>query len=111
MGGLGQAGQSEAAASQRHHPLRHRSVAQPALQQEVTLLLDSMPASWAAHVCGPAPQLTHLVSAAAGDSRVFCPDAEGHLIHTWSAYGWSAHPHLHGDTDSSSPAGTTTARG
>ncbi|CAL5222085.1 g4392 [Coccomyxa viridis] len=57
---------------------------QPALQQEVTLLLDSMPASWAAHVCGPAPQPTHLVSAAAGDSRVFCPDAEGQLIHTYT---------------------------
>ena len=54
------------------------------LQQEVTLLLDSMPASWAAHVCGPAPQPTHLVSAAAGDSRVFCPDADGQLIHTYT---------------------------
>ena len=57
---------------------------QPALQQEVTLLLDSMPASWAAHVCGPAPQPTHLASAAAGDSRVFCPDADGQLIHTYT---------------------------
>ncbi|CAL5219684.1 g1571 [Coccomyxa viridis] len=57
---------------------------QPALQQEVTLLLDSMPASWAAHVCGPAPQPTQLVSAAAGDSRVFCPDADGQLIHTYT---------------------------
>ena len=36
---------------------------QPALQQEVTLLLDSMPASWAAHVCGPAPQPTHATAA------------------------------------------------
>ena len=57
---------------------------QPALQQEVTLLLDSVPASWAAHVCGPAPQPTHLVSATTGDSRVFCPDADGHLIHTYT---------------------------
>ncbi len=29
---------------------------QPALQQEVALLLDSMSASWGADVCGPSPQ-------------------------------------------------------
>ena len=57
---------------------------QPALQQEVTLLLDSMPASWAAHICGPSPQPTPMASAAPGDSRVFCQDAEGQLIHTYT---------------------------
>ncbi|CAL5220712.1 g2768 [Coccomyxa viridis] len=90
MGGLGQAGQREAAVSQRHHPLRHRSdAASPA-----ALLLDSMPASWAAHVCDPAPQPTHLVSAAAGDSRVFCPDAEGQLIQTYTVTPTALQPAL-----------------
>ena len=44
------------------------SLMQPALQQEVNVLLDSMPASWAAHVCGPSPQPTHMASATAVSS-------------------------------------------
>ena len=32
------------------------SQTQPDLQQEIALLLDSMPSSWAAHICGPSPQ-------------------------------------------------------
>jgi len=55
---------------------------QLALQQAIALLLASMPPSWAAHVCGPSPQPTHMASAAPADSRVFCPDADGQLIHT-----------------------------
>ena len=50
---------------------------QPALQQEVTLLLMSMPASWAAHVCGLSPQPTHMAPAALGDSRVSSPSFWG----------------------------------
>ena len=55
---------------------------QLALQQAIALLLASMPPSWAAHVCGPSPQPTHMASAAPADNRVFCPDADGQLIHT-----------------------------
>jgi len=55
---------------------------QLALQQAIALLLASMPPSWAAHVYGPSPQPTHMASAAPADSRVFCPDADGQLIHT-----------------------------
>ena len=92
MGGMGQAGQSESAASQRYHSLReHRSRSQ----------LWSL-CSWTA--CQPLGQLTFVDHHRSphtwlpGDSRVFCPDAEGH-------------PHLHGDTDSGPPACTSTARG
>ena len=63
---------------------------QPALRQEVTLLLDSMPPSWAAIVCGPAPQPTHLASAAQPDSRVFCPDADSQLVHTYTVTSTAA---------------------
>jgi len=55
---------------------------QPALQQDIALLLASMPPSWTAHVCGPSPRPTHMVSAAPANRRVFCPDADGQLIHT-----------------------------
>ena len=49
-----------------------------------------MPASWAAHVCGPSPQPTHMASAAPADSRVFCPDADGQLIHTYTVTATAA---------------------
>ena len=58
------------------------SQTQAALQQEVALLLGIMPSSWAAHVCGPSPRPAHMASADPDDSRVFCPDAEGQLIHS-----------------------------
>ena len=54
-----------------------------------------MPASWAAHVCGPS-------SAAPGDSRVFCPDAEGQLIHTYTVTPTAALLHLHSQRVASS---------
>ena len=60
------------------------SQTQPVLQQEISLLLDSMPSSWAAHLCGPSPQPTHLASADPGDSRIFSPDAEGQLVHSYT---------------------------
>ena len=63
---------------------------QLALQQKVALLLASMPPSWAAHVCGPSPQPTHMASAAPADSRVFCPDADGQLIHTYTVTATAA---------------------
>ena len=63
---------------------------QPALQQEVALLLDSMPPSWAAHDSGPAPQPTHLALADQADSRVFCPDADGQPIHTYTVTSTAA---------------------
>ena len=58
---------------------------QSAPLEEVSLILDSMPASWAEHVCAPSPQPTHLATAALADSRVFCLDADGQLIHTYTA--------------------------
>ena len=63
---------------------------QLALQEKVALLLASMPPSWAAHVCGPSPQPTLMASAAPADSRVFCPDADGQLIHTYTVTATAA---------------------
>ena len=69
--------------------LRSRA-AQPAQQQEMALLLDAMPAAWAAHIHGPSPQPTHLASADPADRRIFCPGPDGHLTHTYTASSTAA---------------------
>ena len=43
----------------------------------MALLLDVMPAAWAAHINGPSPQPTHLASADSADRRIFCPFGAG----------------------------------
>ena len=45
--------------------------AQPAQQQEMALLLDAMPAPWAAHIHGHSPQPTYLAPADPADRGVF----------------------------------------
>ena len=62
--------------------LLRSGAAQPAQQQEMALLLDAMPAPWAAHIYGPGPQPTHLASADPADRRIFCPAADGQLAHS-----------------------------
>ena len=64
--------------------------AQPAQQQEMALLLDAMPAAWAAHIYGPSPQPTHLASADPAEWRIFCPALDGHLTHTYTASSTAA---------------------
>ena len=39
--------------------LLRSGAAQPAQQQEMALLLEAMPAAWAAHICGSSPQPIH----------------------------------------------------
>ena len=99
MGGMGQAGQCEAAASQRHHFLRSTSDAasfaaegHSALGQHASLLGSTR--LWtitAAH--------THGFSSPR-QQPCLLPRRRG-----------SVHPHLHGDTDSGLPACTSIARG
>ena len=70
---------------------RKRSgIAQPAQQQEMALLLDALPAAWAAHIHGPSPQPTQLASADPADRRIFCPAPDGHLTHTYMASSTAA---------------------
>ena len=56
----------------------------------MALLLDAMPAAWAAHIHGPSPQPTHLASADPADRRIFCPGPDGHLTHTFTASSTAA---------------------
>ena len=56
----------------------------------MALLLDAMPAAWAAHIHGPSPQPTHLASADPADRRIFCPGPDGHLTHTYTASSTAA---------------------
>ena len=70
--------------------LLRSGAAQPAQQQEMALLLDAMPAAWAAHIHGPSPQPTHLASADPADRRIFCPGPDGHLTHTYTASSTAA---------------------
>ena len=70
--------------------LLRSGAAQPAQQQEMALLLDAMPAAWAAHIHGPSPQPTHLASADPADRRIFCPGLDGHLTHTYTASSTAA---------------------
>ena len=70
--------------------LRRSGAAQPAQQQEVALLLEAMPAAWAAHIHGPSPQPTHLALADPADRRIFCLEPDGHLMHTSTASSTAA---------------------
>ena len=70
--------------------LLRSGAAQAAQQQEMALLLDAMPAAWAAHFHGPSPQPTHLASADPADRRIFCPGPDGHLTHTYTAFSTAA---------------------
>ena len=74
--------------------LLRSEAAQPAQQQEMVLLLEAMPAAWAAHKNGTRPQPTHLASADPAERRIFCPAPDGHLTHTHTASSTATLPAL-----------------
>ena len=58
--------------------------AQPAQHQELAILLDVMPASWAARIYGPAPSLQTWPQRTRR-TDVFCPASNGQRTHVYTA--------------------------